>query len=85
MEKKFEKFRDAILKKAKENIIVFMGDGVPLEMNLDEFVKQPTNGILYNLNRLPEVILTFIDDPKWVNDYAVYLTIKRLKELLAEK
>ena len=84
MEKKFEKFRDAILKKAKENIIVFMGDGVPLEMNLDEFVKQPTNGILYNLNRLPEVILTFIDDPKWVNDYAVYLTIKRLKELLAE-
>jgi len=85
MEKKFEEFRDAVLKKAKEGIVVFMGYEDPMEMNLDEFVKQPIDGILYDLNRSPEVILTFIDNPKWVNDYAVYLTIKRLKELLAEK
>jgi hypothetical protein len=52
--------------------------------NIDEFIKQPLDGILYDLNRLPEVVLTFIDDPKWVNDYAVYLVIKRLKEKLDE-
>jgi len=48
--------------------------------NLEEFISQPTEGLLYDLNRLPEVIMTYIDDPKWVTDYAVYLVIKKLKE-----
>jgi hypothetical protein len=50
--------------------------------DLDEFIKQPADGILYDLNRLEETALTFIDDPKWVNDFAVALVIRKLKEML---
>jgi len=45
-----------------------------------EFIRQPADGILYDLNRLEEIALTYIDDPKWVNDFAVALTIRALKE-----
>jgi hypothetical protein len=75
-------FRDKVVEQAEQGNIVFMGIEGPMVTNLEEFIKQPIEGILYDLNRLPEVIMTFIDDPKWVNDYAVYLVIKRLKELL---
>jgi len=54
----------------------------PAVANLDEFIKQPAEGILYDLNRGREVVLMFIDDPKWVNDYAVGLVIDKLKALL---
>lgn len=47
---------------------------------LDEFVEQPAEGILYDLNRPEEVALTFLDDPKWVNDFAVALVIRKLVE-----
>jgi len=33
---------------------------------------------------LPETVLTRIDDPKWVNDFAVQLVITRLKENLVQ-
>lgn len=79
-----EKFRDTILAEAAKGNIVFMADGEPMIANLDEFIKQPTEGILYDLNRSREVVLTFIDDPKWVNDYAVALVIERLKAELDE-
>ena len=76
--------QELILEKAKENKVVFSTFDGYMFTDLDEFIKQPVDGLLYDLNRLPEVVLTFIDDPKWVNDYAVYLVIKKLKELLEE-
>jgi hypothetical protein len=79
------KFRDMVLEQAKQGNVVFMGIEGPIVVKLDDFIKQPIGGLLYDLNRLPEVVLMFIDDPKWVNDYAVYLVIKRLKELLESK
>lgn len=78
-EEKHEKFRDAVLAEAAKGNIIFMSDGEPMIANLDEFIKQPAEGILYDLNRSREVVLTFIDDPKWVNDYAVSLVISKLK------
>jgi len=76
-----EKLKDIISKKASEGKLVFLAmDDMLAEANIDDFVNQPLDGLLYDLNRLPEVIMTFIDDPKWVNDYAVYLVIKKLKE-----
>lgn len=36
-----------------------------------EFVKQPLDDILYDINRDQVTILTCLDDPKWINDYAL--------------
>ena len=52
---------------------------------LSEFIEQPVEGILYDLNRGEEVTLTIInDDPKWVNDYAVAKVIRALKDRINE-
>ena len=40
-------------------------------VKLEEFMKQPLEGMLYDINRNTATILTFIDDPKWVNDFAL--------------
>ena len=53
-------------------------------MNIKEFIKQPADGILYDLNRDEATILTFIEDPKWVNDYAVCKVIRALKNRIKE-
>jgi hypothetical protein len=57
------------------------------KINLDQFVRQSTSGILYDLNRTKEVALSFIQngDEKWVNNYATALVIEKLKELLKNK
>lgn len=75
-----EKFKDLVLKKEKEGKIVFMTWDGPREADLEEFIKQPTEGLLYDLNRDRATVLTFIEDKKWVNDYAVGLVIARLKK-----
>jgi len=80
VEEKFERFKDAVLEREKEGKIVIMTwDGVK-EVNIDDVIKQPTEGLLYDLNRDKVTILSYIEDPKWVNDYACMLVIKKLKE-----
>lgn len=53
-------------------------------MPITKFIKQPIDGILYDLNRSEEVVLTFLPDPKWVNDYAVAQVIRSLKSRIDE-
>jgi len=77
---KKEKFRDMILKKEKEGKVVFMTIEGPAIADLEEFIKQPTEGLLYDLNRDRVTVLTLLDDPKWVNDFAVGLVITKLKQ-----
>ena len=77
-----EEIKKLVLDKRKEGKIVVMGIEGPMSMNIKEFIKQPVDGILYDLNRLEETALTFIDDPKWVNDFAVALTIRELYALI---
>ena len=75
------KLRDKILAEREKGNIVFWG--LPGELNgvkLDDFVEQPAERILYDLNRLEEISLTFLGDAKWVNDFAVALTIRKLVE-----
>jgi hypothetical protein len=67
----------------KGNIVVAGIEGLQV-IPLDEFIKQPVDGILYDLNRGETVVLTFIDDPKWVNDFAVCRTIRALKSRIDE-
>lgn len=75
-----EKFRDLVLRKEKEGKVILMGFEGPMEANLEDIIKQPTEGLLYDLNRDRVTVLTFIEDIKWVNDFAVGLVIAKLKE-----
>ena len=78
-----EELKSKILEEyEKGNIVLATGDGLAV-YNLEEFIKQPTEGMLYDLNRLPEVTLSFLNDPKWINDYAVAVVISNLKRKIA--
>jgi hypothetical protein len=79
-QKKIEKL---VLDQRKKRRVVILDYTGFTSYNLEAFVQQPTEGLLYDLNRLPETVLTFIDDPKWVNDFAVYMVITQLKTELA--
>ena len=71
--------KDKILaERAAGNIVFWGAPGELMTAKLDDFIKQPVDGMLYDLNRLEEVTLTFLDDPKWVNDFAVALVIRKL-------
>lgn len=80
-----EDIKEIVMEEYKKgNIVVSTFDGLQF-MPLKEFVKQPAGGMLYDLNRSESVVLTFIKDPKWVNDYAVAKVIQELKRQLDEK
>ena len=76
--------KDKILKEYKKGNIVVAGiDGLQ-GMPIKEFIKQPVEGMLYDLNRDEATVLTLIDNPKWVNDYAVSKVIVALKKRIKE-
>lgn len=77
--KEKEELRDHVLAERDKGYVVFWS--LPNELmavKLDDFVEQPADGILYDLNRGEEIALHFIGDPKWLNDFAVALTIRKL-------
>lgn len=77
--------KDLILNEYKKgNIVVSTHEGLQIA-SLKEVIKQPIDGLLYDLNRSEEVILTFINDIKWINDYASTQVIRELKKQLEEK
>jgi hypothetical protein len=79
-----ESLKEKILQESKNGNIVFAhADGLSM-CKLSEFIKQPVEGLLYDLNRSEGIVLTFIDDPKWANDYAVAQVIRALKERIKE-
>jgi len=69
---------------AKGNVVIATIGGLQIA-KLSELIEQPTDGLLYDLNRGEETILAFIDDPKWVNDYAVCKVIRALKKKIDSK
>ena len=75
-----EELKELILQKAEEGKVVISTIEGLMIADLEEIIKQPTEGLLYDLNRDRPTILTLIDDPKWVNDLAVNLVITKLKE-----
>ena len=79
---KKEEIKNKILKEYKKgNIVVSTFDGI-VTAPLKDIINQPTEGLLYDLNRDEATILTFIDDPKWINDYACMAVIRELKKQL---
>ena len=85
MKTAFEDLKKYILSQEKQGRIVIMTIEGFAETNLDEIVKQHADGLLYDLNRDKATILTFIEDKKWVNDYACMLVIKKLKQKLDDR
>jgi hypothetical protein len=79
-----EELKDYILKQAGLNAVVIMTIEGIQTIDLDAFIKQPAEGILYDLNRDPVTVLTFLENPKWINDYACGLVITKLKNKLKE-
>ena len=77
--------KEIVLNARKEGkVVIFTFDGfrtIPLE----ELVEQPIEELLYDLNRSEEVILNFMDDPKWINDFACVQVIRYLKNKLENK
>jgi len=79
-----ETIKDKILEEyQKGNIVVSGFEGLQI-MKLEDIIKQPAEGILYDLNRIESVVLTFLPDPKWVNDYASSQVIRQLKKRIEE-
>ena len=83
--KKKESLKDLVLNNEKKDRLVYTDLEGFTSVDLDALIdSQPLTGLLYDLNRLPETVMAFVDHPeygiKWVNDYAVYLVIKRLHE-----
>lgn len=79
-----EEIKNKILEEYKKGNIVVAGMEGLQGMSLTEFIKQPAEGMLYDLNRSESVVLTFIPDPKWINDYAVAQVIRALKNKIDE-
>lgn len=79
-----ESIKELVLNQYKNGNIVVAGIEGLQTMPIKEFIKQDAESMLYALNRSEVVALTFIDDPKWVNDYAVAKTIRALKERISE-
>lgn len=79
-----ENIKQLVLAEYAKGNIVFAGIEGLQTTNITDFIQQPTEGILYDLNRNEATVLTFIEDPKWVNDYAVAKTITALKARIEE-
>jgi hypothetical protein len=84
MDKNKEKVIELIRSQEKQGNVVFNTIEGLQGMNIEEIIKQPTEGLLYDLNRDKATIMTLMKDDelygKWINDYAVCLVITKLKE-----
>lgn len=76
--------KEIVLNASKEGKVVINTIEGPCIVSLEELVGQPVDGLLYDLNRLESVTLTFMDDPKWINDFACAQVIRHLKKKLED-
>lgn len=79
-----EDTKELILKKRAEGKVCLMTIEGLMSADVDEFIKQPADGILYDLNRGIETTLTIMPEKRWINDFAVAVTIQALKKRIAE-
>lgn len=76
--------KEIVLNARKEGkVVIWAIDGLR-SIPLEELVEQPVEGLLYDLNRLEEIIMTYMDDPKWINDFACAQVIRYLKKKLED-
>ena len=67
----FDELESKILESYKQGNICFATvDGVRT-CKMEDFVTQPLEGMLYDINRDKATILHHLGDPKWINDLAL--------------
>ena len=70
-QKELESIKDKVLSEWEKGNLVFADFEGLKSIKFEDFIQQPLDGMLYDINRNLATILTFIDDPKWVNDFAL--------------
>ena len=79
------KISEKILAEYKNgNIVLNTPFGLHVD-TMENIINQTAEGLLYDLNRDEATIMTFIDDEKWINDYACSMVIKYLMNKLNSK
>lgn len=66
-----EQIREKIQQAMTEGKICYRTEEGIYSMPMVEFVQQPLEGMLYDINRDRATVMAFIDDPKWTNDLAL--------------
>lgn len=81
-----KKLSDYVAEEYRNGRVVFLTYEGLCVCDIDVLIDQPADGILYDINRLPETALTFMDSDKtWVNNFAAAQIIRKLKEKLDAK
>lgn len=84
MSKTREEVIEMLKEAEKQGIVVFNTFEGLKGMDIEKIIAQPTEGLLYDLNRDKATIMTLLNNDelygKWINDYAVCLVITKLKE-----
>lgn len=86
MGNKKKTFEDCVLQDKKDGVVTIATLFGFEHYNLDEFVKQPVEGLLYDLNMDEATLLTFLSNDNqqealgYVNQWAAAQVIKKLKE-----
>lgn len=70
-QKELESIKDKVLAEWEKGNLVFADFEGLKSIKFEDFINQPLDGMLYDINRNTATILTFIEDPKWVNDFAL--------------
>ena len=67
------------------NIVIFDGENLN-KIKIKDFMQQPIDGVLYDLNRSKEVALANIKDNNllWINNYACAVVIEELSRIITE-
>ena len=71
-----EELKNLVMDEWKKGNIVFRSIEGLHRQNIEEFVKQPIEGQLYDINRDMATCLAFIDEPMGVNNFASHVLLK---------
>jgi hypothetical protein len=71
-----EELKDLVLEEMKNGYIVYRTIEGLHKQKIEDFVKQPIEGQLYDINRDMATCLALIDEPMGVNNFASCLLLK---------
>ena len=66
-----ENIREIVQQAIADGKICYRTEEGIYSMPMVEFVQQPLEGMLYDINRDRATVMTFLDDPEWVNNLAL--------------
>jgi hypothetical protein len=82
-----KKWSEIVLEERDKGNVVYLAIDTALVAPVKEIIKQPVDGLLWDLNRDEATALTFMDKEgmiHWVNNFAVALVIRELKRRIEE-